>query len=76
MDRKFTIEQARSLTGLTQEEMAEKLGVSASTYYKYEKYKTPMRMDTAYLFSKITSIGMDDIIFLPRKYGKPVQATQ
>lgn len=75
MERYFTIEQSRSLAELTQEEMAEKLGVSVSTYYKYENYKTYMRMDTAYLFSKITGVDMDHIIFLPIKYGNSVQKT-
>lgn len=72
MGRKYTLEQSRSLAELTQEELAEKLGVSVSTYAKYEAYKTYMRMDTAYLFSTITGVSMDDIIFLPIRYGNSV----
>lgn len=73
MPRKFTIEQARSMTGLTQEKMAKELGISVATYISYEHYKTFMRMDTAHKLSEVTNIELNDIIFLPKKYGKTVQ---
>lgn len=73
MRRQFTLEQSRNLAGLTQEDMAEKLGVSAKTYFNYEKYNRYMRMDTAFLFSKITNLSIDEIIFLPKEYGNSVQ---
>lgn len=41
------------LADMTQVEMAEALGVNEGTYIDYEKYRTFMRMDTAYKFSKI-----------------------
>lgn len=60
---KYTIAQARMLAGLTQKEVAKKLGMCEATYLNYEKYRKIFRMDMAYKFSKITGIGMDQIIF-------------
>lgn len=68
--RKYTIEQARMLSGKTQVQMAKSLGMSEGTYIKYEKYRTVFRMDTAFLFSKITGIAIDDIIFFDSQLQK------
>ena len=68
--RKYTIEQARMLSGKTQVQMAEALSMSEATYIKYEKYRIVFRMDTAFLFSKITGIAIDDIIFFNSKLQK------
>ena len=70
MPRQFTLEQSRNLACLTQEDMAEKLGVSVTTYYNYEKYNRYMRMDTALLFSKITNLSIDEIIFFTYEVRK------
>lgn len=72
MERKFTIKQARQYKGLTQKQLSEKLGISESTLNKYEKYETPMRMDTAFKLSESVNIAIDDIIFLPKNYGNSV----
>lgn len=63
----FSIEQARKYKGLTQSEMAEKLGISRSTYIAYEQHKTPMRIDTAYKFADIVGIPLDNIYFFDHK---------
>lgn len=60
---KYTIQQARILGGLTQEEIAEKLGMSAKTYIKYEKNRKIFRFDHVYNFSLITKIPIDNVIF-------------
>ncbi|MEY8294695.1 helix-turn-helix transcriptional regulator [Limosilactobacillus caviae] len=65
----FTIKKARQYVGLTQEEMAKKLGVSTKTYQSYETGKTAMRIDKAKLFSSITNIPISQIIFLLSNYG-------
>lgn len=65
---KLTIRNARMLADMTQVEMAEALGVNEGTYIDYEKYRTFMRMDTAYKFSKIVNRSLDELIFLPDNY--------
>lgn len=59
----YTIKQARQLAGYTQKEIADKLNVSETTFFKYENYITYMRMDTAFQFSKIVNLDIDDIFF-------------
>lgn len=60
---KFTLEQARKYSGLTQEEIARKLGMTTRTYIDYEMYRRILRMDKAFLFASETNIPIDDIIF-------------
>ena len=57
----YTVKQARLLADLTQAEMAEKLGVSAPTYIKYEHDPTQMRLDRLIKFSKVTGIDLMDL---------------
>lgn len=74
----YTIKQARQLAGYTQKEMAKELGISESTYYKYENYLTYMRMDTAFLFSKLTNLNIEDIFFTEelRKFSTKKELTR
>lgn len=60
---KFTIEQARKISGKTQVEVAARLGMSEKTYIQYEKYRKIFRMDTAARFVEIVGIPMESIIF-------------
>lgn len=60
---KYTLEQARLLTGLTQVEMAERMGMSEKTYIQYEKYRRILRMDQGYNFAKSVNVPFDSIIF-------------
>ncbi len=60
---KFTIVQARTHRGLSQEDMAKKLGMSRSSYIDHEKGKQYFRVDQAYRFSVVTQIPVENIIF-------------
>lgn len=60
---KMTIKQARVLAGLTQVEMAKKLGVSTVTYLSYEKRRNEMRVNTAIKFSTIVNVPVENLIF-------------
>ena len=68
----ITLEMARARIGLTQEELAKKLGITRNTYAKYEKYKTSMRIDMAQKFSSIVGISIDNLIFLNDDYTSSV----
>lgn len=67
---KYTIEQARILSGYTQAEMAKSLGMCEKTYIQYEKYRKIFRMDTAHRFSILTGVSMNDIIFFDEQLQK------
>lgn len=67
---KYTLQQARILAGLTQVEMAEKLGMTEKTYIQYEKYRRIFRMDQGLAFSKYVKIPIDNIIFFDKELQK------
>ncbi|MBO0586491.1 helix-turn-helix transcriptional regulator [Sporosarcina sp. E16_8] len=60
---KYTLEQARILTGLTQIEMAKCMRMSEKTYIQYEKYRRVFRMDQGYRFAQNVNVSFDSIIF-------------
>lgn len=60
---RYTLEQARLLTGLTQTEMAKRLKMTEKTYIQYEKYRRVFRMDQGYEFAKNVNVPFDSIIF-------------
>jgi len=60
---RFTIEQARHIAGMTQVQVAAKLGMSEKTYIQYEKYRKIFRMDTAARFAEIVNLSIDQIVF-------------
>lgn len=60
---KMTMKQARVLAGLTQVELAKKLGVSTVTYSSYEKGRIEMRVNTAIKFSTIVNVPVENLIF-------------
>ena len=70
----ITLEMARARIGLTQEELAKKLGITRNTYAKYEKYKTSMRIDMAQKFSSIVGISIDNLIFFNDDYTSSVES--
>lgn len=53
---KLTLKQARVGAGLTQEQMAEKLGVSTVTYNSYERNPSKMQVQKLVKFSQATGI--------------------
>lgn len=63
---KIPLAAARVANGLTQAELAEKMGVSRETVVAWENGKTTMRAAYFYLFCKVTGFSEDDII-LPIK---------
>ena len=67
---KYTLEQARILSGLTQVEMAERMGMSEKTYIQYEKYRRIFRMNQAYQFVKNVNVPFDTIIFFTGQLQK------
>lgn len=69
----ITLEMARARIGLTQEELAKKLGITRNTYAKYEKYKASMRIDMAQKFSSIVGISIDNLIFFNDDYTSSVE---
>lgn len=71
-DLKFSIKSARNYANLTQDEMARRLGVSRMTYLSYENGIHQMKIGTALLFSKITKVPIDNIIFFNKKYTSSV----
>ncbi|MBM7698650.1 helix-turn-helix transcriptional regulator [Kurthia huakuii] len=60
---RYTLEQARNLSGLTQVEMAKHMNISEKTYIQYEKYRRVLRMDQAYKFVEKVNVPFDNIIF-------------
>lgn len=58
---KLTIKQARVGAGLTQKEIADKLGVSQLTYFGYEKSPSKMRVETLVKFSKVTGVDVSNL---------------
>lgn len=63
---KITLQAARVNAGLTQEEMAEKMGVSRAVIIAWENGKTQMRPAYLYAYCHITGFSEDDIL-LPQK---------
>ena len=66
----FTLEQARKYKGLTQEELAQKMGFSKQNYFEYEKYRRIFDMKRAFRFAEITGIPVDQIIFFEGQVQK------
>lgn len=63
---KLTIEAVRVNSGLTQAEMADKLGITRTYYCNMEKGKVPIKSVYVYSICQITGFGVDDII-LPER---------
>lgn len=66
-DFKISMEAARVNAKMTQQEMASALGVDRTSYIRYEKGETIIRLDVAMLFASIVGIPMSYIDFyLPK----------
>ncbi len=63
---KITLEAARVNTGLTQAQLAEKMGVSRQSVIDWENGKREMRTPYLYLFCQLTGFSEDDIL-LPKR---------
>jgi transcriptional regulator with XRE-family HTH domain len=58
----FTIRQARTHAGLTQQELAKRLGIDRSTYHKIEKDASRATVAQVLTISQETGIPVADII--------------
>ena len=61
---KLNIKQARELAGLTQKDLAEKLGVAASTFNGYEKGQHDPKSDVLIAISNICGVSTDFLLGL------------
>lgn len=59
----LTMKQLRSMRGYSQEEMANKLGISLRSYSDYERKKRLPNLNIAMNFSKIVNWDIWHIIF-------------
>lgn len=59
----YTVKQARLLAGVTQQEMADALGVHRSTYIKMESDPEEITVGQAKKISEVTGIPVDNIFF-------------
>lgn len=60
---KLTLKQARLFSELSQEELANLLGVHRQTYMKWEKKPEEMPMGKAVEFCRIVKVSIDEIFF-------------
>jgi putative transcriptional regulator len=70
----FTVRQARTLAGLTQEQMAKQLGLPVNTYRRHELNPGMMRANTAVQLAQIANLPIDQIFFgsnLPKVDNAP-----
>jgi len=58
---KYTIEQWRKLKGLTQEEVAEQLGISLNNYSAKEQGKRDFKFNEIIKFANIVGVQSSDI---------------
>jgi transcriptional regulator with XRE-family HTH domain len=63
---KIPMNAARVAAGLTQEELADKMGVSRSTVIDWESGKREIKTAYFYMFCRLTGFSEDDIL-LPKK---------
>lgn len=67
---KWTLKSIRINLNFTQEEMADKLGVSTKTYQNYENYKSYPDVEIVKKIVELSGLDFNDIIFLPEQYAK------
>lgn len=60
----FSVPEARRFRNLSQESVANSLGISRSTYVLLEKNPEKMTIERAKKFSDVVNIPMENIIFL------------
>ena len=65
---KITLAAARVSAGFTQEQLAEKMGVTRKTLWKWENGKTRSKPAYLFTFCGLTGFSVDDIL-LPDKYA-------
>lgn len=61
---KISLKEARKTSGDLSADMANKLGVSTSTYSRYENYERVFTVDVAFRFCEIVSIPFEQLDFI------------
>jgi DNA-binding XRE family transcriptional regulator len=64
MPMNYSPKQARLISDLSQEQVANKLGVHVQTYRKWEKTPDEMPVGTAKQFAEIVKLPVDEIFFV------------
>ncbi|MEG0919409.1 MAG: helix-turn-helix domain-containing protein [Anaerovoracaceae bacterium] len=59
----ITLASARVNAGLTQSEVAKKIGVTARTIWEWENEKSEPRISQAYMLSECYNMPLDNIFF-------------
>lgn len=62
---KLTLKAARVNVGLTQEEVAKKVGKKRNTIQNYENGKSSPDIETGKKLAALYGMSVDDLIFLP-----------
>ena len=65
MNHQFTLRQARRYRDKTMSEVAQAIGVTRTTYIKYEKHPEKINLETANRISDFLNFEPGAIIFLP-----------
>lgn len=60
--KQITLAAARVSAGLTQQELADKIGVSRTSIIKWETGQTPMKPAYFYAVCQVTGFDVNDII--------------
>lgn len=69
---KLTLRAARINKGLKQTEAAELLGVKESTLSRYERGMSFPDVSVLKKIEEVYSVNYNDLIFMPKNYGKTV----
>lgn len=63
MEQKFTLKSARMFRDLTQQEMADSLGVHCNTYAEWEKHPEKVRIKDAEKIALVLEMPMNAIFY-------------
>lgn len=70
----ITLKAARINKGLTQEQAAKKIGITADTLSNYERFKSFPDVPTIKRIEEVYEVPYSEIIFLPKDYGLTVKS--
>ncbi len=69
---KITLAAARTNAKLTQQEVADYMGVSVQTIGNWEKEPQKMNVGSAFKLAQLYDMEVSSIIFVPCEYGETV----
>ena len=73
---KLTLKAARVNVGLTQEEVAKKVGKKRNTIQNYENGKSSPDIETGKKLAALYGMSVDDLIFLPNNCALSTEANE